>query len=322
MNSTKKITQGAMMIAILGALILIDRMTSFLFTELIVLMIPIAVILYSAMNTFKDSLYVSAGIIIISFILGNFYSTYLIYCPVGILTGIVYSYGLSKNKDRRTLMLSAIVTYVIGELLAYYIIYPLLGFPVASMINEFTAVFDEVKNRGGLDYGATLSQLGVSLDKMLVIIFLGSTILMGAMEGLLIHILSVFLLKRFKIKDIGNINIWEMKPNKVLSYVSMILVFSAYLNNFVHDETLNYVFITLTLLGSVVLLYYGYIFVVLYSRIVLKKNLAFIFILLCVFMPTLVITLILMGFLYGAGPFREYLERKLLESQNENREGY
>ena len=35
MNETKKLTQGAMLLAIIGALILIDRMSTFLFTELL-----------------------------------------------------------------------------------------------------------------------------------------------------------------------------------------------------------------------------------------------------------------------------------------------
>lgn len=309
MNSTKKITQGAMMIAILGALILIDRMTSFLFTELIVLLIPIIVIMYSAMNSFKDGLVVSAGILILSFILGNFYSTYLIYCPVGILTGTVYSYLLSKDKDRRTLMFSAIFTYVIGELLAMYIIYPLLGFPISQMIDQFKEMFNTYEQIGQ-SYTSLVSMMGLSFDKLLIILYLISTILMGAMEGILIHILTLFMFKRFKVKDIGTINIWNQKPNRLLSYIAMVMTFLMFIAPKINNETLTYVCFTLSIIGSLILFYYGYIFLLLYCKIVLRKNLAFLFILLGLVMPSLYVTLILCGFLYGAGPLRTYLENK------------
>ena len=97
MNQTKKLTQGAMMLAIVGALILIDRMTAFWFTELIVLIMPIVVIMYATMHTFKDGVMLCVGLLIISFLLGNFNMTYLIYVPIGIVTGLSYAWGVRRG---------------------------------------------------------------------------------------------------------------------------------------------------------------------------------------------------------------------------------
>ena len=72
MNQTKKLTQGAMMLAIIGALILVDRVAAYFFTELIVLLIPVVIIMYSTMHTLSDGMVLSVGMIIISFLLGNF----------------------------------------------------------------------------------------------------------------------------------------------------------------------------------------------------------------------------------------------------------
>ena len=111
MNQTKKLTQGAMMLAIVGAMILIDRMSAYWFTEIVVLIVPIVVIMYGAMHTLKDGAMLSVGLLIISFLLGNFQFTYLIYVPVGIITGLFYVQGIHKNMDKRRLMLAAIITY-------------------------------------------------------------------------------------------------------------------------------------------------------------------------------------------------------------------
>ncbi len=58
------------------------------------------------------------------------------------------------------------------------------------------------------------------------------------------------------------------------------------------------------------MLYYGYLFVVLYGVIVLKRNIGGFFVILALFLPGLLIALIILGFLYGAGPLRDYLERR------------
>ena len=60
-----------------------------------------------------------------------------------------------------------------------------------------------------------------------------------------------------------------------------------------------------------VLAYYGYLFVVLYGIIVLKRNIGSFFVLLSFVIPVLLALLVILGFLYGAGPLRTYLEKKM-----------
>lgn len=316
MNQTKKLTQGAMMLAIIGALILLDRMTAYWFTELIVLMMPVVIIMYATMHTLKDGVMLSVGLLIISFLLGNFRMTYLIYVPVGIFTGMVYSYFITKNKSRRFLMFSAMITYTIGELIASFVVYPLLGFPITQMANEYLEAFNEAKNLTGFDYGAVFASIGLDLGKIIGVLFVMSTILMGIMEGLLIHLISIFLLKKFKIKDLGNTNIYEIKPNPVLGYISLFAVSSSYLITYFKDnEIVYYAILIFSILGAMVLLYYGYIFIILFGSMVLHRNIGGIFILLAFLIPFLFTVLMMLGFLYATGPLRSYLERKVQEQK-------
>ncbi|MBQ5805205.1 MAG: DUF2232 domain-containing protein [Erysipelotrichaceae bacterium] len=316
MNKTKKLTQGAMMLAIIGAMILIDRMTAYWFTELVVLIVPVVVILYSAMHTVKDGLVLSVGLIIISFLLGNFQFTYLIYVPVGILTGIVYSVGMKRNLDKQTLLFLAIMVYVVGEIIASFVVYPLLGFPVATMIAQYKTAMSEAGSISGISYETIFTSAGLDFDKILVVIYVFSTIVMGAMEGVLIHLLSVFLLKRFKIADLGRVNIWDLKPNPVLAYASFLSTFLFFVNRYVDNQIFYYVGMTIALLGTMILLYYGYLFVILYGVIVLKRNIGSFFILMAFFIPVLLIVLMILGFLYGSGPLRRYLESKIPNQQS------
>lgn len=317
MNKTKKLTQGAMMLAIMGALILIDRITAYWFTEFVVLIAPIIIIMYSAMQTFKDGLLLSVGVVIISFLLGNFQMTYLIYIPVGVVTGLAYSFALKRGLDKSTLLFIACVTYVVGEVIASYVIYPLLGFPITQMIEELKVAMDQSSSLTGFDYASVFETAGLNFDKLLIIIYLISTIIMGAMEGLLIHILTIFLLKRFKIKDLGRVNLWDLKPNKVVAYISFLSLFTFFLKDKITNETLYYVLFTIAIIGFVILLYYGYIFITLYGAIVLRKNIGAIFVLLAFIIPAILLALVIMGFLYATGPLRTYLEGKVNQIKHE-----
>ena len=317
MNKTKKLTQGAMLLAIFGALILIDRMTAYWFSEFVVLVAPVIIIVYSTMQSFKDGLVLSIGVLIIGFLLGNFQMLYVIYVPVGIITGLVYAYGVIKNKDKTTLLFMSCATYIAGELLAAYIFYPMFGIPVSQFITEFKTSLSEAGKTTGFDYAQIFASMKLDFDKVLVIMFFISNALTGATEGFLIHILSVFLLKRFKIKDIGSINIWDIKPNKVIAYIAFLSTFFFYFGNKITNENLYYTLFTISILGCVVLLYYGYLFICLYGAIVLRKNIAIIFILLALFIPFLLIALLIIGFLYGSGPLRNYLEEKVNQIKHE-----
>lgn len=304
------------MLAILGALILIDRMTAYLFSTFIVLIAPLIIIIYSLMQSFKDGLILSVGVLIISFLLGDFELTYLIFIPVGIVVGLSYAYGAIKGVNRSTLALIAVITFVVGEVIASYVVYPILGFPVSQMIEEFKVSLDETSKLSGVDYLSLFNQSGINFDNMIVIIFLIATVLTGALEGLLVHILALFLLKRFKIKDLGRVNMLEIKPNKVVAYVSFLSMFVFFFRNKITNDTVLSVLLTISIIGIIILIYYGYMFVTLYGAIVLRRNLGGVCVILCLFFPVCLIAVVIMGFLYGAGPLRQYLENKVNSIKN------
>ncbi len=310
MNQTKKITQGAMMLAIFGALIIIDRMTTYLFSEFVILIVPTVIIMYSCMHDLKDGMMISVGILIISFLLGNFQLVYLIYVPIGIITGLVYSWGVKRKLDKRALMFSAMFSFIAGELLATLIIYPLLGFPLATMLEEFKVSLETMGSAAGIDYAQIFSLAGMDFSKIIAIMYILSTILTGVLEGLLIHIISLFLLKRFKIADLGRVNLWDVRPNPPLAYICIAAVFSLYFMRYINNETLYYACIVIGVLASIVLMYYGYIFVIIYGTAVLHRNVGGLFVLLCFIFPYLMFVLMIFGFLYASGPFRDLIERK------------
>lgn len=311
MNKTKKLTQGAMLMAIFGALVLIDRITAYWFTEFVVLVSPIVIIMYSAMYTLKDGILLSVGIAVLSFILGNFNTVYLIYIPVGIVTGLAYSFTLTKTENKTTLLLVAIATYAISEIIVSYVVYPIIGLPISQQLSELCLMFEEIKNSSGIDYTKTFEMAGIDFSTLLILLFAISIVIVGIMEGFIIHVLVIFMMKRFRIKNIENTNIWNIKSNPVLAYICFGSLFLLFLNRYIDNQVYKYASVIISMLGTIVLLFYGYIYLVLYGKLVLKRNIGTLVILISLFVPAVIIGLTIIGFLYAAGPLRKQLEEKV-----------
>ena len=81
MNKTKKLTTGAMLLAIVGALMLLDRQFSYLFDVYIVMMIPVVIIIYAAMYELKDGGILCVCLGILTFIIGSSSLNYVFYVP-------------------------------------------------------------------------------------------------------------------------------------------------------------------------------------------------------------------------------------------------
>ena len=322
MNNTKKITQGALLLAITGALMYLNLRMAGLFDTFVILIIPIVIAIYSTMNELRDGMVLSVSMGILGLVLGFALTspTYIIYFPVCVLTGIAYSWGIKKGLTKRKLLMIAIIAFVVGEILASFIFFPLFGIKVEDELKLMSEMFTNTDYSQYGEYGAIMNAsvqnmlklIGDHLGTLILLLFIFSTVLVGVMEGVIIHILTVFLLRRFRIKELPQTSLYDMKPNVLLTYLSMASVFAMFFLNRVGNDDLYAFVICLSLTGAIILIYYGYLFLVLYSRIVLRRNITFFLIPLLLFAAgPLVFLLLILGFLYGSGPLRRYLESKV-----------
>jgi len=318
MNKTRKLTIGAMLLAIIGAIMIIDRQFSYLIGDVLVLAFAIVIIIYSSMYEVKDGLILAGGLAVLTVLFGNI-TTYL-YAPISILLGIAYSIGLKRNLNNQKLLAVAIIMFVIGEYLIFFVIGPLVGWvtiqgQIASMKEALTV------------YSDTLEKMGQSAnaiwafftDNIILVLLVASTILIGVMEGFIIHIMSLFLLSRFKIKDVEKFNLLNIRPNPTLAYISIACVSLSFFQDKIENETIIMIVTLLMCFGAVVLLYYGYIFFVIYTKLFLPKRTRLLYFLALIFLfPTSLLALIVLGFLFAAGPLYRKLEekRKLYEENN------
>lgn len=296
-----------MLLAIIGALMLLDRQFSYFFDVYIVMIIPVVIIIYSAMHDIKDGAILSVCLLIITFIIGSSSFNYLCYVPLGIIVGLGYSFFLKKNYSKQVLLLASIILYTIGEIIVAFVLMPIFGIDLAAQINQLKDAFISSSSTLGMDL--SLIDLNVILPLAIVL----STIFMGILEGFLTHVVTLMLLKKFKIKDIDNKSIVPLEPGTKLTYICIILVFlmmlsNRYLTNFISSETIKYILLSAGMIGFMILCYFGYIYLIIYFRIRFQKNMALYVILgTFLFFPLSLFVLMIVGFLYGSGPLKKYI---------------
>ena len=309
MNKTKKITQGSMMLAIIGALMLIDRQLSYLFSDILLLLMPIVIIIYSTMHTIKDGLILLFGLGVLTILFGT-PTVHYIYFPIEAIVGIGYALAIKRNLDKRALLFIAIGLFVAGELTVYFVIFPLIGIDLKTQLEQSKLLYDTMIANYPTGTMAVLETINVNVILMSCLVV--STILMGVMEGFIIHMLSVFLLKRLKVKDLGNTSLYDMKVKPLVAYLSIIAFSMIFLLQYIKNDLMLALAVVLCSAGAIILVYLGYVFAILYGRIVLRRNIGiFVLLFLFLFMPFSIFIIAIMGFMYGAGPLRSFLERKV-----------
>lgn len=310
MNNTKKLTTGAMLLAIIGALMLIDRQLSYMFEVIIVMMMPVVIIIYSTMYSIREGAILAVCILILTFIMGNPEYAF-INVPIAVIVGLGYSLGIKKNFSQKKLMIIAMILFVIGEVAVAFIISPLLGISIAEQVSSIQTLYTEaLKQAGATQPLGTISALGINFTNLILAMLVISTFLIGVMEGLIIHVLSLFLLNRFKIKTIDKGSLIPLNLHPVAAYILFFCFASMYAVNLVSNETIKILLITISMVGAIILFYYGYIFVVAYIKLRTGKKASGILLFVVIFltMPLSLIALVIIGFLYGAGPLRKKLQ--------------
>lgn len=300
-RNIKKITQGAMFLAIFGATLLINRELSFIFDQLVALISSLIIIIYITKFSMKDGIILSFCILIMAFFFGGIYV--FVYTPLSIIAGLAYGLALKKNLERKTILFIIIVIYTIGEFILTLGILPLLGFGDLNEYVEITRKMFEM-------YGIMIdSESLYSISKMIY----GIAIFMIAiMESILIHLSTIIIFKKFRLGTIKMTPIDQIRIKPIYAYISMFTIFALIFGfNYINNDLILFTLMAISLIGGALLIAQGYIFSLIYGIIVLRKNITFYLILLIVLLaPYSLIILLILGFLYATGPLYRYISKK------------
>ena len=221
MNSNvRKITDGAMMLAIVGAAVLLDRQTAGLVYGLVAFLLPLPMVFYSVKYGWKDSWMVFGAMLILAFILESLPGMFLIGGEC--LIGLVYGAGIHAKSNNHKILIRTMITAVIYDLSTMVIFADFFGYDLAAEMEEYRNIMNTVFTQTGID----LLQ-NVNVDSYLFTVFIVAAIVTGVLEAYVVHVVSRLMLKRLRIAAPPSVPLYDYYPPKWSGYLG-ILGFVAY----------------------------------------------------------------------------------------------
>ena len=194
------ITYGALISALLGAFLLLNRQLAGMFDVYMLWIIPIPVIVYCLKFDVRQGFVMGIAMVLLTFIVAT--PMTLFYVASSIAAGLIYAHGMNKGYSSMQLIISVIMVSLFMLVVTTVVFSSFFGYSLADDI-EFTRQSTEaiIKSMAAVMGDSVLEnpliKLMLSHNFLLYIIML-SSVLTSVLEGILVHLLAILILKRLK----------------------------------------------------------------------------------------------------------------------------
>ena len=226
-ENTQKLTFGALLVAIFGVLLLLNRQTGGMLEETFIFLFPIPMVAFSARYGWKDSLPVFVCTVLISIVCGIFTSAF--YAITQSFIGAVYGSCLHAKRDSNKTMLLVMGLSAVSNLLSSIVLASLFGINLQEDMKMMQDMMRQGIEKAGVKMTAQQMQsieLLLQTDTLLRI-FIVSMIFMGVVQGFIVCQLSLLILRRLRFQIQKPAPITSYYPPRWTGYIAL-LVFVLY----------------------------------------------------------------------------------------------
>lgn len=214
-RSLKSITFGAMICALEGLLLYINRQFAGFVDLYLMWIIPLPIIIYSVKFDMKSTLVMCVSMLILSAIIAT--PSSLFYVASAEIAGFVYSYGLKKGKSSAFLIGTVVAVSMFTTLITMYIFASFFGYNIVDEIAYFQELLNKYFDTVGVD--KTMFEQFFSSNIIMTIIVI-SDIIASVLEGFIVHCFAYLVLRRLKMPLPPMKNLLEVKaPIAIKVYV-------------------------------------------------------------------------------------------------------
>lgn len=214
-GNVRKITDGAMMIAIVGLALVLDRQTAGLIYGLMSFLMPLPMIFYSVKYGAKSSWPVFAAMVLLAFMLESLPGMFLIGGEC--LIGLIYGSGIHAKQDSRRTLIQTMFAAVIYDLCTMVIFADFFGYDIKAEMEAYRSVMNTVFTQTGVDVFAN-----VNVESYLMTIFIVAAIVTGILEAYVVHVLGRMMLRRLRIPVPPAVPLYDYYPPKWTGYVGIL----------------------------------------------------------------------------------------------------
>ncbi len=301
-NKTKKLTEGAAVIAILGVFLLIDRQFVGLFSSYVLFLLPIPMMFFSAKYGFMDSLPVLFGMFVVAFLFSSLAT--FIYVVGECIIGLAYGSLVYQKRSSKVTLIITMILSVLTEIICIILLAKFFGYDIAKEIDSIQSMTVSIGNYLDNNSNSTSLSNTISLFENLGVfktIFYITTVLAGVLDAILTHVIGRTVLRRFKIDVPKGDTILTHYPPKWAGYITLIgfVIYFYALKKPFSNELLE---MSMQFIGAACMIYllgYGIVCVYVYlARYVGKTNPILMWILTIVLISFFALFTVLLGFIY------------------------
>ena len=234
-SDTRKITEGAMIVAMIGGLLFLDRQLAYALSSQFSWVLSIPLIVYSVKTNRKYSGMVAISTLIVAFFITNIQTIFYLFSAL--IIGMVYSEGVRQKWTQGKLMLWTIFLTFISYLLSMYVFAGFFGYDLIATRNEFIEMLENFEIFGVkfvffIDSNTLFNVLDITSFFMIVIL-----------ESLCVHLLSQLVFYKLKMVDHKiTLDLTNFKYPKVLSILGIVSLMAIFLLRFVElSDTFEYI---------------------------------------------------------------------------------
>lgn len=307
MNSkTQELTYGAMIVAIFGVLLLINRQTGGFLEGFFIFIFPIPMVAFSARYGWKDSLPVFFCTVLIAFMFGTFTVTF--YAISMSFIGMVYGSCIKADLDMNRTLILVLVLSAAAELICSVALASLSGIDINQDILAMQESMNQIFEQAGISTASGI--LSYDYLRRMYVISMG---FMGAMEGLIVYYLSLTILRKLRYPIKRPKPLTSYYPSKASGCIAFALVLiyiyttAKPLSNGLAQDILQ----SAGMCGVIYLIFFGYIALLLICSVYLRLPKAIGMILSLFLTLTIAYVPMITGFAYISGGLHEAIDARL-----------
>ena len=287
---TQRVTLGAMIIAIFGVLLLLNRQTGGLLEETFIYILPMA---YAARYWWKSSLPVLFCMGFFSFLFGTF--TTIFYAVTQAFIGMVLGACLHDHRDPTKTLLLVMLLSALSSVVSTILLASLFGYDINMEVMEMQSMMAVAMEKAGV----VLPENILTYD-YLKRIFIISMVFAGLLQGFVVYVVSLLILRCLRFPIQKPKPILDYNPPKWSGYLALGLFFSynAVFQNHLPDPHLQNIVETAGILGYIYLMCFGFLALMALIRVRIPKPRIAAVILSFLLLFTVPILMMILGFLY------------------------
>lgn len=209
-NQTRKMTEGAMMVAIVGMLLFLNRQLAGMLEMVMYWVLTFPILVYTARYGVKSALVPAVSMVLLSFMIAAPTTIfYLFSCDV---VGIVYGAGIRKKWKNGTLLLWTGVFTFVSYLITTVLFAAMFGYDPADDVEMVKMLLDFMH-----------IDIGVPIGKIVTYFVVGSAILMTVLQTMCIHMIANVMLKRMHIETRPMKSIFALRVPKETGYAIILI---------------------------------------------------------------------------------------------------